>query len=134
MYRKWNRAGRRAAGEEQMGRRGWRRPKYNVPVNIIERDTEFEVRVHAVTFAKDQINISIVEDTLYISGQRTPVDDPSPNFVLQEYPIKSFERSFEMTDKIDRERIKARHEAGILVITCPKTQAAQRPEMRIDVE
>ena len=114
---------------------GWRRPKYNIPVNIIEHDTEFEVRVHALTFPKDQIKISVVEDMLYISGTREPEGDPHPNFVLQEYPIKSFERSFELSHRVDKDQIKAKHEdGGVLVITVPKTSEAQTSDIEIEVE
>ena len=67
-------------------RRGhYRRPKYNVPVNIIEHETEFELHVFASTYPKDQIKVSVVNDMLYVTGKRTPEGDDSPNFMMQEY-------------------------------------------------
>jgi len=137
MYRKWKYADQASAWEAKARRhaqRGWRRPKYNVPVNIIEHETEFEVRVHALTFAKEDIKISVVEDTLYISGSRTHEGDPSPHFLLQEYPIKSFERSFELSHRVDKSKISARHEHGVLVVTVAKASAAMQPEINIDIE
>lgn len=123
---------------EDQGRRprrrgAWRRPKYNVPVNIIERETEYEVHVHAITYPKEGIKVAVVEDTLYISGKRSP-QDASPNFFLQEYPIKSFERSFELSERVDKANIKATHKDGILIINVPKTEAAQNPQVEIEVE
>lgn len=117
----------------QFGRWGYRRPKHNIPVNIIERADEFEVRVHALTFPKDQIKVAVTEDTLYISGTREPTD-ASPHFLLQEYPIKSFERSFELSHRVNQSGISAKHMEGVLVITVPKTQEAMSPEMEIDIE
>lgn len=115
-------------------RSSWRRPKYNVPVNIIERETEYEVHVHAITYPKDGIKVAVVDDTLYISGKRTP-DNDMPNFFLQEYPIKSFERSFDLSkERVDKANIKATHKDGILIINVPKTVAAQNPQVEIDVE
>jgi len=115
------------------GAGGWRRPKYNIPVNIIETETEFEVFVHALTYPKDKIKVSVVDDMLYISGTREP-EDSSPNFVLQEYPIKSFERSFELSHKVDKDNIQAKFAEGVLVVTVPKTSEAQKPEVTIDIE
>ena len=111
----------------------WRRPKYNIPVNVIERETEYEVMVHAVTYPKENIKVSVVDDMLYISGTREPEED-RPNFVLQEYPIKSFERSFELSHKVDKDNISAKFVDGILVVVVPKTAAAQKPEVNIDIQ
>lgn len=116
-----------------MRRPGFRRPKYNIPVNIIEHADAYEVRVHALTYPKDRIKVAVVDDILYISGTRDP-QDASPNFVLQEYPIKSFERSFELSPTVDKENIKASVEDGVLVVRVPKTEAFIQPEIEIDVE
>ena len=114
-------------------RAGFRRPRYNVPVNIIETKTYFEAWVYCISFKKEDISISVLEDTLYISGTRVP-DDDAPNFMLQEYPIKGFERVFELSEKVDKSKIKARMEDGVLKIHVPKTEAAQHPVREVEIE
>lgn len=114
-------------------RAGFRRPKYNVPVNIIEHEDAFEVQVFALTYPKDSIKVAVIEETLYISGKRQPEHD-APNFLLQEYPIKSFERSFELSQRVDKSGIKATHRDGILTIRVPKADSAMQPEQEIEVE
>lgn len=47
----------------------YRRPKYNVPVNISETETAFEVQVYATGFDKEHITISVIDDVLLIIGQ-----------------------------------------------------------------
>jgi HSP20 family protein len=111
----------------------YRRPKYNVPVNIIEWPDKYEAHVYATGFAKEDIRITVSNDVLYISGRRTPEDD-RPNFLLQEYPIKSFERWFELSEQADQTRISARYDSGVLIITVAKTQAATRPDVEVKVE
>src|SRR5476649_2057421 len=49
----------------------FKRPKYNVPLNIIDNETSFEVHVYAVGFLKENIKLSVTDDVLYISGTRT---------------------------------------------------------------
>ena len=112
---------------------GPRRPKHNVPVNIEETSTGFEARVFCVGFPKERVKVQLTQNLIYISGTRQPADD-RPDFLLQEYPIKSFERWFELSDKVDQEAITARFEEGVLVITAPKKLEAQGTEREVTVE
>ena len=145
MYGKCNTAGSRAAyqntGNYQHGRyargqwgMGYRRPKYNVPVNIAETETGFEVYVYALGFDKENIKLSVVDGVLFISGTRTVDENNLPNFSRQEYPIKSFERHIALDDGIDTTGITARQQDGVLIITLPKTAAAQQPAQEIKVD
>lgn len=111
---------------------GYRRPKHNVPVNIIEYDDRFEAYVYALGFSKEHIQITISNDTLYISGTRTP-DEDRPNFLLQEYPIKSFERWFELSEKADQTKVSAEMVNGILIITVAKTAKASQPDVDVAI-
>ncbi len=98
----------------------FRRPKNNVPVNIIEKDDAFEVHVYALGFDKENISISVSDDLLYVTGTRTREDGQEPNFVRQEYPIKSFERVIQLNDKVNVDTISARQENSVLIVTLPK--------------
>ncbi|MEL6392658.1 MAG: Hsp20/alpha crystallin family protein [Bacteroidota bacterium] len=111
---------------------GYRRPKHNVPVNISEYPDRFEAKVYALGFAKEDISITISDDVMYISGHRKPVDEYPP-FILQEYPIKSFERSFELSDHADQDRVSAKMDDGAVLITVMKTSASQKPDVEVDI-
>ncbi|MBC6995775.1 Hsp20/alpha crystallin family protein [Lewinella lacunae] len=112
---------------------GPRRPKHNVPVNILYTDTGFEAHVFCVGFAKENIRINLTNDLIYISGTRKP-EEEYPDFLLQEYPVKSFERWFELSEKVDQAGITAAFRDGILVITAPWLPTAQPPEREVKVE
>ncbi len=112
----------------------WRRPRYNVPLNVVDTATGYEVHVYALGFAKENISLAVVDDVLYISGTR-PVDENNPPvFSYQEYPVKSFERMLSLRGQVDTARIRARQEDGVLIVTLPKTPEAQRPAQEIKVE
>ncbi len=141
MYGKWNTAGNHPAFAKHrhpFGRHGWapafRRPKYNVPVNIAETETGFEVYVYALGFDKENIKVSVVEGMLNISGTRTVDEKALPNFISQEYPIKSFERVVGLSEKVDASSIVARQENGVLIITLPKTAEAQKPAQEVKID
>ncbi|MTB50521.1 Hsp20/alpha crystallin family protein [Lewinella sp. W8] len=112
---------------------GPRRPKHNVPVNIEEFSTHFEARVFCVGFKREDIKISLANDVIYISGHRHPEHD-TPDFLLQEYPIKSFERWFQLSEKVDQEAITAKMDEGVLVITAPKAGANMKPDREVTIE
>ena len=112
---------------------GFRRPKHNIPVNIIEYEDRIDVCVHALTFDPDDILVTVTDGVLYISGTREPEVD-KPNFLVQEYPIKSFERSFELGNHLDLDNIQAKMKNGVLVVTIPRDEKAKEPDKTIRIE
>jgi HSP20 family protein len=112
----------------------YRRPKYNVPINIVEKESHYEVHVYALGFAKENIRLSVVDDVLYISGTRTIDESNPPNFSRQEYPVKSFERMVSLNEKVDKASISARQEEGVLIVTLPKTSQAQQSDQEIKID
>jgi len=115
------------------GAGSWRRPKYNVPVNVIDSADHFQVNVYAVGFSKENIKINIENDVLYISGTRSVDESNLPVFSQQEFPIKSFERVLSLNGKVDIGNISAKQEEGILMITLPKNEEAKQPSKDIPV-
>ncbi len=118
----------------QSGSGFYRRPKYNVPVNIIENETNYEVHVYALSFDKEQIKVSVVNDVLYINGSRQIDENNLPNFIQQEYPIKSFERIIRLHGQVDTANISARQDEGVLKLTLPKTPEAQKSSQEIVIQ
>ena len=111
----------------------YRRPKYNVPVNIAETETAYEVSIYATGFDKANIKLSVADDSLYIMGTRE-AGDPAPQFMKQEFPVKSFERVLALNGQVDTGRISARQEGGILYVSLPKTEKAKTPAQEITVD
>jgi HSP20 family protein len=118
----------------QMRHGDFRRPKYNVPMNITDNETNFEVYVYAVGFDKQNIKLTVTDDVLYISGTRVLAEDEEPNFSRQEFPVKTFERVLNLNGQVEVENISARQENSVLIITLPKTTEAQKPAQEIKVD
>lgn len=139
MYGRWAAGYSPAYGRmgHHFDRYGWgsyRRPKYNVPVNIEDKGVHYEVTVYATGFDKENIKLSVADDVLYIMGTRTIDENNKPNFVKQEFPVKSFERVISLNGQVDSSGIKARQENNVLFVTLPKTAEAQKPAQEINVE
>lgn len=115
------------------GAGSFRRPKHNVPVNIIDNGDVFDVHVYALGFDKENITISVSDDLLHINGTRQLEEGQEPQFLRQEYPIKSFERIIQLNDRVDVAGISARQENGVLIVTLPKKPEAPKSEQTIEI-
>lgn len=107
---------------------GWRRPKYNVPMNVEDHADHYRVLVYAVSFDKADISVRVVNDELVIQGTRAHDTANDPAFLLQEYPLKSFERTIPLSNRVDAAGIQAKQENGVLILTVPK-----KPEQVVEV-
>ena len=117
------------------GMRGgfFRRPKYNVPLNIAENDISYEVHVYAVGFNKENITITVEDDVLWIRGKRSIDSENSPRFRRQEFPVKHFERVVSLHGQVDTAQIQARQEGSVLMITLLKVPEAQSSSQKVDI-
>lgn len=113
---------------------GYRRPKFNVPTNIVRTENSFDIHIYALGFDKADMTISVTGDTLYVTGKRPIAEDYKPNFVRQEYPIKSFERVFLLSDAIDSANITAKQENGVLIVNLPIKPESQPASQTIEVQ
>jgi len=102
-----------------------RRPKYNVPVNIVNKDDRFEVHIYAVGFGKDDIKITVSEDMLHITGHKELDPNNEPKFISQEFPIKNFERTISLNNQVKTDSITADHRDSVLIIHLPKKDEAK---------
>ena len=118
---------------KHFGGGSFRRAKYNIPANIAETDTDYEIHLYALGYDKDNISITVVDEVLFVTGTREIPEDYRPNFIRQEFPIKSFEKVFHLNEGIDATAIVAKQEDGVLIITLPKKPEAQRQERNVDI-
>jgi HSP20 family protein len=136
MYGRCSSAGQRSAYYRNTSpfSGGYRRPKYNVPVNIDEKETHFELAVYATGFDKANIKLTVTDDVLYITGTRSIAEGQQYHFTKQEFPVKSFERMIGLNGQVDANGITARQENGVLLVTLPKSAAATAPAQEIKVD
>jgi HSP20 family protein len=76
-----------------------------LPANVIQNDTEFKIELAAPGLSKNDFNIELNTDNLEISVNR-------------EAEKKS--RFFRLSNEIDKKKISARYDKGILEVKLPK--------------
>jgi len=101
---------------------------FRPPVNIEELEDRYEIRLFAPGGNSADFQVKVQAGILTISGGRQHNEDASaPRWGRQEYRMESFERQFQLNDKIDAEGITASYTDGILVVTLPKHPHAHTP-------
>jgi len=111
----------------------YRRPKYNVPINIEERDDCYRLTAYVAGFPEETIRTRIINDTLIITGSRDE-GDAIIEFLKQEFPVKNFERSLYLNGLVDTACVNTRFNEGVLTIFLPKKQETKLRHIRQQLE
>ncbi|GAB3696205.1 hypothetical protein GCM10027592_19030 [Spirosoma flavus] len=127
--------GRGKFGGFWAGRHG---ANYQVPVNIEETDTNYIVSLFASALIKENIKLSLKDDVLTVSYQGTDPETTSENtssgnYTYQEYSNRSFERSFQLNNKVLTDTISASYADGVLKVILPKNPETNKPAQTITV-
>lgn len=96
---------------------------FNPSVDISETKDSFMVEIHLPGVRKSDVNISLENDQLTISGERKFENEKNEkSFHARESYYGKFSRTFTLPDSVNSEKINARQEDGILMITLPKDE------------
>ena len=109
----------------------------SAPVNIREKEDQYEVDIVAPGCRKEDFNISIKGNMLAISFNHKEEDnqgDQRAGWVRNEYMQRSFSRSFTLDETVDVNKIQATYADGILRIVLGKHEKAKRVSRTIDIK
>lgn len=107
----------------------------NLPrVDVIDREGEIVVRAEIPGIGKDDLDITLMGDTLTIKGttRHDKTVDERGRFYQREIRTSSFERSISLPVAVDAEKAVSRFQDGILDITLPKLEVAKHHKITID--
>jgi HSP20 family protein len=88
-------------------------------VNVIENKDVYEMQLAIPGYTKDEVKLSIENNTLTISAEYEQKEESTP-YSRREFVKTSFERSFTLPRSIDQEKVEASFENGILNIKLPR--------------
>ncbi len=108
-----------------------------VPVNIRETDKSFELEVIAPGLKKQDFHLDLKGDLLTVSFQHqeeSKEENKNSGWLRQEYRRQTFSRSFTLDDTVDATKATARYEDGVLLLSLPKKENAQKLSRTIAVQ
>jgi len=99
--------------------------------NVYENKDDYVIVSKLPGVAKSDINISIKDNTLKISGERKKDQDDKANLLLNERYKGKFERNFILNEKVDMNNINAEMKNGLLMIKLPKSPESKSKKIEI---
>lgn len=100
--------------------------QFSPNVDILENEDELMVVADMPGVAPDDVDINFEKGTLSIYGKAMPRQRDGVTYMLNEFGVGDFWRTFEVSETIDSEQISAEMETGVLTLHLPKI-AAVRP-------
>ncbi len=92
-------------------------------INVIETDSEYDMEMAVPGLTKEDLNVQVDENCLNISMEKkTETEDKNEkkNYLRREFSTQQFFRSFELPENVEKEKITAKVENGVLKIALPK--------------
>lgn len=100
----------------------------NIPaVNITENKDEYKVALAVPGMKKEDFHIDIDGNMLTISSEKEESkEEKDKKFTRKEYNYSSFSRSFTLPDEVNKEKIEAKYEEGVLKISLPRKEEVKK--------
>ena len=106
-------------------------------INVRETNDNFEVEVAAPGMNKKDFKVELDGSLLTITSERqgNHEEKEGERFTRREFSYQSFQRTFRLPKEVvDEDKIQARYENGLLLLTIPKKEhAKQRPPRTIEI-
>jgi HSP20 family molecular chaperone IbpA len=109
-----------------------KKPESTVPLrsflpvsDIFETDHALNVVLEMPGVAKENVEIGIDNDVLKISGRIDIAKYEGLQPVYTEYNIGNYSRSFQLSNKVDQDGIKAELKDGVMTLVLPKSEKAK---------
>ena len=107
------------------------RETISFPVDICETDETFVVVAEMPGVPKKGVNIQVSENELTITG-RFQIDlDSEEHVSFREIPGADYRRTFTLSDAVDREKISADLNDGVLTVHLAKSESVKPREIEI---
>ena len=96
-------------------------------VNVTENTKDFKVSVAAPGLKKEDFKIDVNGNMLTISSETgEEKEEKDEKYTKKEYSYSAFSRSFTLPEGVNKEKIDASYENGILRLVLPKSEESKK--------
>jgi HSP20 family protein len=94
--------------------------------NVYETDIEFVVEAAVPGLNKNDFNLEVKDNILEISGEKGVKEEKKDHkYYYKGFCYGSFKKSYTLPDSVDKDKIDASYENGILKVVIPKDKEAK---------
>jgi HSP20 family protein len=108
---------------------------YSAPVDIYEYEDRFELVLDAPGVRREDVKISLENDTLTIAGERaapTATEETRKNLRGAERWAGKFSRTITLPNTVDGTRVEAKLADGVLRLSLPKSERAKPRTIQVN--
>ncbi len=102
-------------------------------VNVWEKDEAWLLEAELPGVAPAHLEVSVIDTELTISVEVPETEERDVAYFRQERPRGCRSRTIHLSTAIDAQRVEAALVHGVLTITLPKSEAAQRRKIQVNV-
>ncbi|MCL5024495.1 MAG: Hsp20/alpha crystallin family protein [Nitrospirae bacterium] len=125
---------KKEASTPGQGERTRQRRVYTPDVDIMEKKDEMVVIADMPGVDEKSVDVTLDKNVLTIHGRVDAEIPENHKLLLSEYGIGDFQRTFTLSDEVDRDRIRATVKNGVLKLVLPKAEAAKMRKIPIQAE
>ena len=104
-------------------------------MDLVEKDDVYEITAELPGLSEKNVEIKLSNHTLTIKGEKSEEkEDKRKDYYLSERRYGSFQRSFQLPEGVDADKIDAHFAHGVLSVKLPKTAEAKKGEKTIAVK
>ena len=94
--------------------------------NVLENEKDYSVEMMVPGYDKSDFQLNVENNMLIVSANKEEKKEEKNDskVIFREYSVKSFERSFTLSNDVDSNKIEAKYENGVLSIHIPKKEEA----------
>ena len=104
----------------------WGYQKDSLPaVNIITSEDQFDIELATPGNKKADFQIEVEDEVLIISSEKVSQSgDTETSYERKEFGYNSFQRSFNIPESVNTDKISATYKEGVLTVSLPKKEEA----------
>jgi HSP20 family protein len=104
-------------------------------MDVAETDKAYEITVELPGLDEKNIEVKVANDILSIKGEKQEeTEEKEKDYYRRERSFGSFERSFQLPDDVEPDKIEATFKKGVLSVTLPKSAEARHQAKKIEVK
>ena len=110
-------------------------------INVIENDKDYQIELAAPGMTKDDFNVKLDEDnnlviTMEKKNENKEEDKKNGRYLRREFSYSKFQQTMILPDDVEKDKISATVEHGVLTIDRPKMtqEEVKKAERHIDIK
>ncbi len=102
--------------------------------DVVEKDNRYEITAELPGLDEKNVEVTVADNVLTIKGEKKDEkEEKKKDYYRSERRFGAFERSFQLPSGVEQSKIEASFQKGVLTVTIPKTEEAQRKTRKIAI-